>query len=99
MTPEGFPRSPQDASRWYNGIYMYDAYIAAFKKWKTAHLAGEENQPVTITFDRNIGEGYRKNTGGLIKTNQAVFVFNENGDLITAYPLIREAKAPATTQP
>ena len=99
LTPEGFRQSPRDASRWYNNIYMYDAYTAAFKKWKAARLADEENQPITVVFDKNIGEGYLKNTNKLIKTNKAIFRFNENGDLITAYPLIGEPKAPVTTQP
>ena len=73
--------------------------LTASKQGREAHLATAENQPGTVLSDTNSGEGYLKNTDESLKHSTAVFRFNKNGDLITAYPLVRKLKAPVSTQP
>ncbi len=51
-----------------------------------------ENIRIEIDFDKPVGAGYLKNTDKLIKTNRAIFRFDENGDLITSYPEIKKSK-------
>ena len=89
LTPDGVQHVPVDASRWYRLIDVYDGWQAVIKTWERQNdQSGLTDNEMVVSFDKNIGEGYRKNTNELIKTNKAVYRFGEYGNLFTDYPLL-----------
>ena len=67
-----------------------DGIAVAKRRWEEQRRTNaDQNDEITIFFDKPVGEGYKKNNDKLIKTNKAVFRFDENGALITSYPKIR----------
>ena len=89
INPDGKQAYKTDSSRWLRNVDTSDGLEVAKRFWKQRRqFSPGRNDDVTIFFDKPIGEGYLKNNNQLIKTNKAVFRFNEKGDLITSYPEI-----------
>ena len=89
INPDGKQAYKTDSSRWLRNVDTSDGLEVAKRFWKQRRqFSPGRNDDVTIFFDKPIGEGYLKNNNQLIKTNKAVFRFNEKGDLITSYPKI-----------
>ena len=96
IEPDGTPSYKTDSSRWLRNVDTSDGIAVAKRRWKEKIRLNpnlkNESISIEIDFDKPVGEGYLKNTDNLIKTNRAIFRFDENGDLITSYPEIRKSK-------
>ena len=90
IEPDGTPSYKTDSSRWLRNVDTSDGIAVAKRRWEEKRrINPDQNDEITIFFDKPVGEGYLKNTDELIKTNKAVFRFDDNGKLITSYPKIR----------
>ena len=95
IAPDGsVDKKLRDASKWLRHVDTADGIQVAMRRREekirlNLHL---KNKPlnIDIDFDMPVGEGYLKETNRLIKTNKAIFRFNEKGELITSYPKIRD---------
>ena len=95
IAPDGsVDKRLNDASKWLRHVDTADGIQVAKRRREekirlNPHL---KNKPlnIDIDFDMPVGEGYLKETNRLIKTNKAIFRFNEKGELITSYPKIRD---------
>lgn len=67
-----------------------DGIAVAKRRWEEERRLNPHKKAgqIIIEFDKPVGEGYLRGTDTLIKSNEAVFRFNEKGDLITSYPLL-----------
>jgi len=83
MTPDGFQRSPMDASRFMSHQTQLEAYNRAMQL---------SNNSSTQTFQMNhiSGEGFLKGGTGPLRTTKKVTVFfDKNGNIISIFPDIR----------
>ena len=85
-------RKLRDASRWLRNVDHYDGLEVA-KRRREERIRLDPNSrgkrvEIEINFDNPVGEGYLKGTDNLMQTNRAIFRFDENGDLITSYPVL-----------
>ena len=79
-----------DSSRWLRNVDTSDGIAVAKRRWEEERQLYPDKKDffIPIMFDKPVGEGYLKGTDNLIKSNEAIFRFNEKGDLITSYPLL-----------
>ena len=89
IEPDGTQSYRTDSSKWQKNVDIADGIAVAKRRWEEQRrINPDQNDEITIIFDKPVGEGYLKKTDTLIKSNEAVFRFNEKGDLITSYPLL-----------
>lgn len=91
IEPDGTSSYKTDSSRWLRNVDTSDGIAVAKRRWEEMKKIDETaSNIIPLTFDKPIGEGYIKGTINLIKTNDALYIFNDNGDLITSYPKIHK---------
>ena len=92
IEPDGTPSYKTDSSRWLRNVDTSDGIAVAKRRWEVERKLDPDKKDfsIPIILDKPIGKGYLRNTNELIETNKAIFRFNENGDLITSYPKIRD---------
>jgi hypothetical protein len=88
MTPDGKQGQPSDSARFFSAADQVDAIEQA--KILRSQTGNRKN---SISFDmgRDIGEGYIRSADSLddiMRTTNVKIVFNKNGTIKTAYPLL-----------
>jgi hypothetical protein len=83
----GLVGRPVASTRWLRHSDLRSALVSAIEHWESgARPAGGR---FAFEFDRDIGEGFLKEGGDLIKTRIAIVIIRD-GEIVTAFPSISE---------
>lgn len=79
----GVAGKPVASSRWLRHADLLEAVVSALEHWTAgARPAGGRFR---FEFDREVGEGYPKGGGTLVRTRVAVVIVRD-GEIVTAFP-------------
>jgi len=86
----GYAGRPVPSARWLRHADLLRAVTSAAEHWASG--ARPNDGRFVFDFDNEIGEGFLKGGGAMVRTNIAIVIIRE-GEVVTAYPSLASAKA------